>query len=213
MAAPYRDAEVELFFASLLRLQSDFVTGIEELLVAGGTVGHVFPVLVAIERIYVSCPFREFPDGVLATTAFAVRIRIAFQNRDLKLLLDSVPLLFWRFRHVKRQNIILTRIRFVIAFSGGCAKSPFRVTVELVLDSVAALAEARANLVPAKAGEQHVVNADHLVSTLFAHRFLHRPQQNSAVGDGDGIAFIEVGRNLAIKLFERPVNDPAFSLA
>src|SRR4051794_27151897 len=127
MAASSRDAELELFFAGLLRPQSDFVTGVEVLPVAGGTVSHVFPILVVIERIYVGCAFRELHDGVIATTAFAVRIRIAFQNRVLKLLLDSVPLLFWRFRHVTRQNIIITRVRLVLAFSGGCAKSSFRM--------------------------------------------------------------------------------------
>lgn len=71
---------------------------------------HVFPAVVAFEHAKFGSTPGKIRDAISIQTTLAIRIRIRSKNRILDLLPDAVPLLFWRFTHVKSQNI-MTRLR------------------------------------------------------------------------------------------------------
>jgi hypothetical protein len=79
-------------------------------LIARRTVCHVFPPVVAFERAEFGGSPGKVREAICIQTTFAVRVRIRSENRLLDLVLDAIPLLFWRFTHGKNQNI-MTRLQ------------------------------------------------------------------------------------------------------
>ena len=77
----------------------------------------MFPLLITLERALLGRAACEIEQHGRARTAFPIWIRIGRENGILKLILDAVPLLFWRFTHVRSQNIMACFQRSVPVFS------------------------------------------------------------------------------------------------
>jgi hypothetical protein len=89
----------------------------EVFLVARRAMRHMFPLLLALERPLLDGASCKIEQHGRTGTAFPIWIRIGRENGILKLILDAVPLLFWRFTHVKSQNIMACFRRSVLVFS------------------------------------------------------------------------------------------------
>jgi len=86
----------------LPRLSSKSLTNIEEFLVAGRAMRHVFPIGVVYETIECCGSFCEGPDDFQSWAAFAGGVRIVLQNRALDVRLYAIPALFRGFRSIHR---------------------------------------------------------------------------------------------------------------
>ena len=75
----------------------DSVSGLEVLGVARGAMTHMLPLRIAFQQVELGRTYGQFAYGIGTGTALAIRVGIGAQDRVLQFLLNTIPLLFWRF--------------------------------------------------------------------------------------------------------------------
>src|ERR1041385_1344239 len=175
-----------LFFGSLAAAVvfrfSELVACVQVFLIARRAVCHVFPAAVALGVAGFGGALTRVEQPCRTRTTVAIGVRIRSENRLLNLLLDTVPLLFWRFRHVNGQNIMA---RFQEIVSSSTLSAPwtefFAKPIEPAFQRILVLPEFRADLKPRVTEFQQLAHSRHLFQAIFFDGGLNVSEKDALV--------------------------------